>query len=166
MQIPYRKPGKYTEFKPDPLITKSKFDELTHKLEHLKNVVRPNLASEVSRLAELGDFSENAEYQLAKGKLRGVNTSILKIEHHLKHAQIIDTQKNSDTVEIGSTVTIQIENRQFTYQILGSSETNPQKGIISYTSPVGAALLNHEVGDLIKIKLGNKEVEYKIIKIE
>jgi transcription elongation factor GreA len=44
-------------------------------------------------------------------------------------------------------------------------ETNPQKGIISHNSPIGAALMGHKIGDIIKIKTNTKEVEYKIVKI-
>ena len=57
-------------------------------------------------------------------------------------------------------------NNQKTYQILGASETNPRQGIISHHSPLGAALMGRKVGEIVKIRLANKEVEYRIIKIE
>ncbi len=164
MQVPYRKPGKYSQMKSDPLLTEGKILELTNKLDRLKNVSRPRGAEEVKRLAELGDFSENVEYQLAKGKLRGINDNITKIENQLKNAVIIPHQKQTNTVEIGSTVTVENNGVEKSYQILGSVETDPQKGIISYNSPIGSALLGCKVGDIIKI--GPKEVAYKIIRIE
>lgn len=166
MQVPYRKPGKYSQMKSDPLLTEGKILELQNKLERLKNVSRPRAAEEVKRLAELGDFSENVEYQLAKGRLRGINDNILKIENQLKNAVVIPTQKQTDKVELGNTVTVANEKGQISFQILGSVETNPQQGIISYNSPIGAALMGHKVGEVIKIKVGHKEVTYKIIKIE
>ena len=166
MQVPYRKPGKYSQMKSDPLLTEGKILELTNKLERLKNISRPKAAEEVKRLAELGDFSENVEYQLAKGRLRGINDNIIKIENQLKNAVVIPTQKQTDTVQIGNTVTVANEKGQTSFQILGSVETNPQKGIISHNSPIGAALLGHKIGEVIKIKTTTKEVEYKIIKIE
>ncbi len=140
--------------------------ELTNKLERLKSVSRPRGAEEVKRLAELGDFSENVEYQLAKGKLRGINDSITKIENQLKNAVVITSQKQTDTVELGHTVTIANEKGQASYQILGSVETNPRQGIISHNSPIGAALMGHKIGDVVKIKVGHKEVTYKIMKIK
>lgn len=152
--------------KSDPLLTEGKILELTNKLERLKNISRPKAAEEVKRLAELGDFSENVEYQLAKGRLRGINDNIIKIENQLKNAVVIPTQKQTDTVQIGNTVTVANEKGQTSFQILGSVETNPQKGIISHNSPIGAALLGHKIGEVIKIKTTTKEVEYKIIKIE
>ncbi len=165
MQIPYRKPTKFSNLTTDPLLTEGKFDELQKKLEKLKRI-QPEAAAEVSRLAELGDFSENAEYQLAKGRLRGILGSIAKLEHHL-HTAVIIKQQKTDTVQLGHTVTLESAGKQKTYQILGSTETNPEKGIISNNSPIGAALLGAEVGETVTVTLANKkEALYKIIKIE
>ncbi len=164
MQLPYRKPGKYSQVPTDNLMTEAKFKELQKKLASLK-ASQPQAARDVARLAEMGDFSENVEYQLAKGRLRGINQNITKIEFDLEHAEIIQTNKNSDRVEIGSTVTVDSEKGTNAFQILGSSETNPAKGIISHTSPIGSALLGHRAGEKIKIHIGNKDVEYTIVKI-
>lgn len=160
-----RKPKKPSQAATDPLITEAKFTELKKKLEKLQHT-RPQAAAEVARLAELGDFSENVEYQLAKGRLRGINNNMLKLEHELNRAVIIAPKKKTDTIQIGHTVTVEIGGAQKTYQILGSSETNPGKGIISYNSPIGEALMGKRVGETVKIKLTNKEVEYEIIRVE
>lgn len=164
MQVPYRKPGKFSQIKSDPLMTQVKFDELEAKLSRLKES-RPHAAQEVARLAELGDFSENVEYQLAKGRLRGINSGILKLERQLNDAEIIAPNKKTDTAQVGHTVTIECNGKEKTYQILGSSETKPEKGIISHNSPIGSALLGHRVGDEVKIVVGEKEVKYEVIKI-
>ncbi len=166
MRVPYRKPGKYSQIKSDPLLTEGKLIELKNKLDRLKNISKPRAIEEVKRLAELGDFSENVEYQIAKGRLRGINDSITKIENQLKHAVIITPQKQIDTVQLGHKVTVESNGKEKTYQILGSSETNPHKGIISYNSPIGTALIGHKVGEIIKIKVGDKEIAYKIILVE
>ncbi|MFA5359959.1 MAG: GreA/GreB family elongation factor [Patescibacteria group bacterium] len=165
MQLPWRKPGKYTYLKPDQNLTEDKYNELKNKLERLK-FNRPRLAEEVKKYASDGDFSENAAYQIAKGKLRGMNQRILEIEEHLKRAVIIKPNKNSGMVQLGNSVTIEANSKEKTYLILGSSETNPQKGIISHNSPIGASLMGKKIGDKIKIKLADREIEYKIIKIE
>jgi len=165
MQLPIRKPGKYTHLKPDQHLTEAKYNELKNKLERLK-FNRPRLAEEVKKYASDGDFSENAAYQIAKGKLRGMNQRILEIEDHLKRAIIIKPNKNSHIVQLGSSVTVAVGEKEKTYLILGSSETNPQKGIISRSSPIGASLIGKKINDKVKIKLADKEVEYKIIKIE
>lgn len=165
MQTPYRKPGKYTNLKPDPLITKGKFDKLKKELEKLKQI-KPAAAAETARLADLGDFSENAGYQFAKGRLRGINRRILELESQLDHAEIIETDTQTDTVALGHKVTVEVNGKQKIFQILGSAETDPSAGIISQHSPLGSALVGCKVGDKVRVKSGEREVEYKILKIE
>jgi len=166
MRLPNRKPGQYANQELDTHITPSKYKELKANLEKLKKNIRPHLIKEVQRLALFGDFSENAEYQLAKGKLRGINKRILEIEKLLNHAKIIDSSKHTDTVQIGHSVTIETAGKTKTFKILGSAETNPSAGVISKNSPIGSALLNQRVGNIVEIERDNKIFKYKILKIE
>lgn len=166
MRVPYRKPGKYSQMKLDPMLTEQKAQELKKKLDGLKNYSRHKAAEEVKRLAELGDFSENVEYQLAKGRLRGINHAILTIENQLKNAEIIPAPKQIHTVTIGHRVTVSNGKTEKTYLILGSSETNPSIGVISHVSPLGVALLGKKIGETATIKAGEKETKYTILKIE
>ena len=165
MQVPIRKPGKYTHDKPDPHLTEKKFIDLKKKLENLKKSVIP-AADEVRRTAAMGDLSENAAYQVAKGRLRGINERILELDAHLKHAVIIQTIKNTETLQLGHTVTIEMESKKHTYLMLGSTESDPLKGIISHNSPIGSALIGHKVGDKIRIHLKNKLIECTILSIQ
>ena len=165
MQVPRRKSGKYTHLKPDPHLTAAKFTELQDKLDRLKRVSRPPAIEEVRRLAELGDFSENAAYQLAKGRLRAINERILELEDHLKRAEIIEPTADTRTVQLGHRVTIRIAGQQKTYLILGSSETDPLRGVISHHSPIGAALIGRRVGDVVNINTKKQVIECQIVKI-
>jgi len=163
MQIPYRKPGFFSQIKPDPLMTEEKFLELNKNLEHLKKI-RPTAAAEVARLAELGDFSENAEYQMAKGRLRGINSRITGLEYEIKNAQIIK-KSDSGKVGLGSKVKVEIEGKEKEYTILGSSETNPAHGVISHLSPLGKILMNKKTGDTFSLTVQNYEKIGKITEI-
>lgn len=145
----------------DPYLTKDRYNELKDKLDHLKKVTRLRLMKEVATLAEHGDFSENAAYQIAKGRLRSVNDAIYNLEEHLKKAIIISGNKNQDKVAIGSKVTVLVDGVEKIFTILGSSELDLSKNIISHNSPLGLALLNARVGD--EISLAKKR--YKIVKI-
>ena len=164
MQLPFRKLGKYALEPTDFLITPEKFNKLTQELENLKKNRRPKAATEVARLAELGDFSENVEYQLAKGRLRGINNRITTIEQLLNQAEII-VKKYSLSVIIGSTVLIKDGPLKRTYQILGSTETNPASGIISHSSPVGKALMGKKVGEEIELRQAGKIRKFTILEI-
>ena len=151
---------------PELLVTQEKYEEWQHKLDRAKKS-RPAVILEVNRLADLGDFSENAGYQFAKGRLRGINRTILELEHQLDHAKIIQHKGESGMVELGHRVTVEVGGKQKTYQILGSSETNPGSGVISNSSPLGEALLGSSIGDEVVVKLeGDREAKYKIIKID
>lgn len=166
MRVPIRKAGKYTFLKFDPYMTQAKFDELKNNLNKLIDEVRPRLAKEVKRLAELGDFSENVEYQIAKGKLRGINSKILKLEKEISEAKIIETNRKLSQVEIGALVTVAVSGTEKQYRILGSSETDPASGIISYQSPLGKVLMHKKVGEVALFEHNGQTIEYKILKIE
>jgi len=157
MQLPKRKPAKYGEVPSDNAMSRKKYEELEQELEKLKKK-RPKAAEEVARLAELGDFSENVEYQLAKRRLRGINYAMLKLEHRLNHADIVKV-KNDGIVRLGSVVTVETKKGGRTYTILGESEADPKNGIISHNSPLGAALIGHRVGDEVEVdKVGKCKV--------
>ena len=163
MRIPKRKPGKYADVRRDPHMTQAKFDELTAQLARL-NRARPEAAHEVKRLAEMGDFSENAAYQLSKGRLRGLNQRILEIADHLKHSQIIYPAP-SRLIQLGSTVTIEQDGKQQTFKILGPTETHPAKGIISHKSPLGAALVGKQAGDTVHYNVSSGERRANILRV-
>ena len=165
MQVPTRRPGKYTHIKPDPHVTPAKFNELKNELVRMKNR-QPRLIAEVSRLASDGDFSENAAYQTAKGRLRGLNQRIMDVENMIKRAVIIEPDSTGCLVGLGSLVTVEKAGARLVYKILGSSETDPGEGVISHNSPLGAALLHRRAGETVNVKLKSREDEYKIIKIE
>lgn len=165
MQIPKRKSEQNHQTAHDYHISANKAAELKKELARLLKVVRPRLSDEVAEHAKLGDFSENAAYQIAKGKLRGANNRILVIEDLLNNAVIIPECGSGICVQIGSKVTVEINGLQKTFQILGSQETDPARGIISHLSPIGSVLLGHKVSDEVEIDINDRKVIYKIINI-
>lgn len=148
----------------DPYITQKKYDILVARCSALQQK-KPSLAKEVSDLATLGDFSENFEYQQAKRELRSVTNQIKKLQHRIDTAIIIE-KNNTNTITLGSTVTVKntdAEEKNFT--ILGSSEARPTEGIISHTSPIGTALIGKKLHDTVTITLPKKTITYTVIAI-
>ncbi len=164
MRIPYRKPGIFSQMKQDPLLTADKLEDLKEKLEHLKQS-KPFAAAEVARLAELGDFSENVEYQLAKGKLRGINGGIFALQKQIDNAVLIENSGDTDKVRIGNTVTVEMNGKIKTFKLLGSVESDPSNGIISHNSPVGIALMEKKIDEEFEIERENGNIKCKIISI-
>ncbi|MCF7860576.1 GreA/GreB family elongation factor [Patescibacteria group bacterium] len=165
MRVPVRK-GEIENFKAkDYSLSPAKYQELEQTLARLLKR-RPQEAKEVKRLAEMGDFSENVGYQLAKGRLRGLNQRILDLEDMLNKADIVIPNNNTDSVQIGHKVSLEVDGVQKMYTILGASESNPAAGVISASSPLGAALLNKKVGDKFELEINGNNRHYRLNKIE
>lgn len=147
----------------EPLyLTKEKIERLKRDLKQLK-ANRPEAIKEVQRTGEMGDFSENAEYQLAKRRLRSINHRITSIEERLKVAIEIERGSPDGVVTIGSTVTIQSRTLPESptlrsYTIVGPAESNPMQGRISYKSPLGAKLMGKKTGDSINVNNINNTI--------
>lgn len=165
MRVPVRKGEAENLRIKDYNISLAKYKELKNTLAYLLKR-RPQEAKEVKRLAEMGDFSENAGYQMAKGRLRGLNQRILDIEDSLKKADIVISNNDISQVQIGHKVTIISNDIKKIYTILGASESNPSAGVISASSPLGAALLNKKIGDEFYLEINGKNKYYTISNIE
>lgn len=165
MRLPNRRPGKYTFPTFDHVMTQEKLDELKYELDRLLTRVRPKAISDTKRFAENGDFSENAEYQIAKGRLRGINQKIDELEYQIARAQVIAPQ-DTNVVSVGHTVTVEVAGMQKEFTILGSSETHPERGIISYTSPLGKLLIGKSVGEKATLDTPTSKVVYTILSIK
>lgn len=147
-------------------LTKEGLKKIQEELEHLKTVVRKEVVERISSAKELGDLKENAEYSEAKNTQAMTESRILEIEDILRDVQLIDESKHStDHVNIGSTVHVKVNGKTFTYSIVGPEETNPPQRI-SFESPIGKALLQKRVGDMVNITTPAGSVSYEIIKVE
>lgn len=149
----------------DNYLTPAKIKAMERELDDLVKRQRGPAAEEVSRLAQMGDLSENAGYQFAKQNLRRLNDRVTILQERLKHAIPIDQSTSDGKVKIGSTVTVRVNGQEVTYEILGSVESNPFKGRISYSSPLGVALIGHAVGETITLALGSGTASYEILAI-
>lgn len=149
----------------DNYLTPAKISAMERELADLVKRQRGPAAEEVARLAQMGDLSENAGYQFAKQNLRRINDRITMLEERLKHAIPIQPGPDDGKVKIGSTVVVVANGKQTTFEILGSVESNPFKGRISYSSPLGVALIGHSVGETVLVKASMHSVAYKILKI-
>ena len=141
--------------------------ELEAKLENLKYVVRKEVSEKIKEARSFGDLSENAEYDEAKNEQAEVESEINRLENMLKYARVIDEDDiKVDTVTLGSKVTIDMMGEEMQYTVVGSSEADPYKNKLSYESPVGAAMMNHTVGETVQALTPGGNVDIKILKIE
>ena len=142
--------------------------KLEEELEELKGPARTELSKRLKAAIEQGDLSENADYSKAKEDQGFLEGRIQEIENMLKNYIVIDErQRSNGTVEIGATITIQ-EGRYEpeTYYLVGPAEADPAQGKISFQSPIGSALLDHKIGDEVRVSAPGGDMVFKIIDIK
>lgn len=139
---------------------------LKAELAELTGPRRQELAQRLRAAIQMGDLSENADYHKAKEDQGFLEGRIQEIEAILRMAVIIE-KKQSDVVTVGSHVTIQEGDfPPETYYVVGAKEADPRNGKISNESPIGSALMEHKVGDIVKADVPDGKIEFKILKIE
>jgi transcription elongation factor GreA len=145
-------------------LTQEGVDEL--KSEHAALVAqRPDVAGRIKQARELGDLSENAEYQTAREEQDRLETRIAELEHILQSSQIIKKPKSNGEVRLGSVVTLKNGGKPVKYHVVGTIEADPTNHKISDESPIGKALLGKKVGDTAEIKTPAETIAYKVIEI-
>lgn len=140
---------------------------LKHELRQCK-AERPRLADIILAARELGDLSENAEYHAAKERQGFLEGRIRELESKLAQANVIDPSKLSgDRVVFGATVTIEDSDsgERSRYMIVGEDESDAKQGLISISSPVARALLNHSVGDEVTVRVPSGTKSYEIVDV-
>lgn len=150
-------------------MSKQGFDKLSKELKNLKEVERPKVAEEIDIARAHGDLKENAEYHAAKEKQSFIEYKISEISNMLANAEVIDPKSlKHDKVSFGSTVTILNcdTDEEKTYTIVGTTESDPARGLISFSSPLANGLIGKEAGDEVTIKLPSGDTDFEILKIE
>ncbi len=137
--------------------------ELETELEELK-AGRAEIAEKIAAARDLGDLSENADYDAARDEQGQAETRIAEIEEILLNAEIIKAKSGSKIV-VGSKVELKTNGKNVSYQLVGPVEADPLEGKISNESPIGQALLGKKVGDTVEINTPKGKTEYKIEKI-
>lgn len=142
--------------------------KLQAELEDLKGPQREALAGRLRDAIQMGDLSENADYHKAKEDQAFLEGRILELDFTLRNAIIVSESHGPKTVvAVGVHVTVQEANFEAeTYYLVGSKEADLRSGKISHESPIGKALMNHRVGDLVEVETPNGKLILKILKIE
>ena len=149
----------------DFYLTKEGLAELEAELNDLKGNKRKEVAAALKEAKEFGDLSENTDWDDAKSRQLFIEGRISELENILKHAKVIEGG-SGDSVGVGSTVEVELENDRHIFRIVGSTEANPEKGKISDESPIGKALIGKKVGEHAEVEIPAGSITYKIIKVK
>ncbi|MDJ1645989.1 transcription elongation factor GreA [Mycoplasma phocimorsus] len=139
------------------LLTQEGYDKLQNELKNLIDVERPAVIEEIKEARELGDLSENAEYDAARDRQAKIESRILEIENILQNAEVIKSE-HSEHITIGSFVKIKrLDNeKEIEFQIVGAIDTDPLNKKISNESPLALAVLGHRIGEVIEVDAPTK----------
>lgn len=148
------------------VLTQEGLDKLKKELEYLKNEKRPQVSERIKSAKELGDLSENAEYQEAKEEQSFVEGRILELEHLIKTSSVVEKVEGNASVQVGSQVKIDKGGQIMNFKIVGSTEADPVAGKISLESPFGEALMGRAVGEEVEVDLPGGKTKCKILEIE
>lgn len=143
-------------------------EKMREELAHLKGPEREAIALRLRNAIEMGDLSENADYSMAKEDQAFLEGRILELEYVLGNAIIIDeSQRKRDSVDVGTTVTVQQEDfPPDTYMLVGAKEADPPNGRISNESPIGKALLGRRAGETVSVETPGGKISLKILEIK
>ena len=143
---------------------------LKNELNRLKTIERPSIIEAIATARAHGDLKENAEYHAAREQQSFAEGRIIELEAKLSNAQIVDISKlpNNGKVVFGTTVRVynlQTE-AEITYKIVGEDEADIKLNKISYSSPIGSALIGKHIDETVIVKTPGGIVEYEIISVE
>lgn len=151
------------------ILTHEGLKELEAELEDLKVNKRKEVAQKIKEAREQGDLSENAEYDAAKDEQRDIEARIEEIEKILKNVEVV-AEDDIDDKKINVGCHIVIHDFEFDedleLSIVGSTQTNSLNGKISNESPLGKALIGHEIGDVVEVAMGDAVSKFKVLDIK
>ena len=148
------------------ILTKEGLEKLKAELKKLKEETRHEVAIRIKEAKEFGDLSENSEYEAAKNQQAFTEGKIAELEFIIKSAIIKEKNSNTGSVDIGSTVHVEVEGGAERFKIVGAHEADPVNGMISYESPIGKALIGKKTGEEIEVTVPAGVIRYRITNIE
>ncbi len=149
-------------------MTRAGYTALDAELKLLKTRERPAIIKAIAEAREHGDLSENAEYHSAREKQSFIEGRIKELESLISRANVIDPTALSGAIKFGATVTIVDEDtdEEKTYQIVGESEANLEKGLLNVNSPSARALIGKNEGDSLEVRTPGGEKSYEVLAIK
>lgn len=148
--------------------TEKGYEKVKKEIDELEKYIKQDIAKEIGTAREHGDLRENAEYEAAKNKQANYMAKLGQLQERFMNARVIRKEDlPEDTVTLGKKVKVRDVNsgEEETYTILGEGETDIDKGIISYQTPIARGLINHEKGDTVEITLPGGIKKYEILEI-
>jgi len=149
------------------LVSRESFERKRAEYETIVSKKIPENSKAIATAREHGDLKENSEYKMAKQDQQVLMAQKSQLERELARARITDFKDATvEQVSVGSVVEVKGPGgASLTYTILGVWDGDPDRHVISYKTPLGAALMGKRSGDTVKVKMGASEDQYSIVSI-
>ena len=149
-------------------ITPTGYSALLAEYEQLLKVERPKITAEVSYAASLGDRSENAEYIYGKKRLREIDRRLRFLDKRIEAAEVVDPSiDRGDRVFFGATVHLGYpDGSERVYTLVGVDELDPERGHISWRSPLGRILMKRAEGDMVTLVHEGMATDIEILEVQ
>lgn len=151
-------------------ITSRGAEQLRAELHRLRTVDRPAVINAIAEARSHGDITENAEYEAARERQGFIEGRIIELETKLANAQVIDPTRLEDDGRVVFGTTVELLDtgaggESVTYQIVGEDEADLKLGKISYSSPIGRALIGKFSGDVAEVRTPGGVKEFEIVDV-
>lgn len=149
------------------LLTPEGAARLQKELDHLQKVRLPKVTTWLSEALSEGFEEEDVtELEEARSELSFIEGRIRYLENLLSSAEYLREPESKDSIQMGSRVTVAEGNGEpETYRIVTPAEADPLSGFISYVSPLGRALMGHQVDEIVLVKSPDGPIEFRIVGI-
>ena len=149
------------------LVSRESFERKREEYEAIVSKRIPENSKAIAAAREHGDLRENAEYKMAKQDQQVLMAQKGQLERELARARITDFKDATiEQVSVGSIVEVRVrDGASMRYTILGVWDGDPERHVISYKTPLGAALMGKRAGETVKVKTGSSEDSYSIVSI-
>lgn len=149
--------------------TEKGYQKIREEIEKLEKFIKQDIAKEIATARSYGDLKENAEYAAAKEKQAFNMGKLGQLQQRFSRARIVRKEDlPPDIVTLGKRVKIKnLDGGSVSeYTILGEGETDIDKGIISYQSPLAKALMTHKKGEVVEVQLPGGLRKFKVMEVD
>ena len=147
------------------LVSRESYERKRIEYEEIVSKRIPDNSKAISVAREHGDLKENSEFKMAKQDQSVLMGQKVQLERDLARARITDfSEASTDVVSVGTIVDLRdvANGKAIRYSVLGAWDSDPDKHVLAYKTPLGQAVMGKKVGEHVKLKIGTSSHEYQI----
>lgn len=148
-------------------MTEEGLNRLTEKLAEIKEELGLLRKYKGEEAIHAGDsWHDNPVFYQTEAQERMLMKSITDIEARIRNAEIIAPTNVTSIVDLGATVTVRFsDGTESVFTLLGEADSDPTRGLLSYKSPLGQALMHRKVGDKVRYEVKDFSEEIDVLAI-